>query len=349
MSWLKQIGYYLWRIVGPIILIALVMGTSDYLSSGQGGNLLGSLKTVSILAFSCGLFCSILLITSFDLIIRVPRPLFYALFTLLTSAGVLLGNVTAFLVLEGRFRLKLNTLIISLLMGLFFSAAISVYFHTRSRLEQKMTRIKEVEIENEKLKRIESEARLNDLRAKLNPHFLFNVLNSTAALIYDDPVKAEQSLVRLSGLYRRLLSISRQDFISVGEELELVEDYLELEKLRFDDQLSFEIVCPGELKEVKIPGLLIEPLVENVIKHNLERSIGAIRVKIGIEEKDDRLLMTVEDDGRGFDVQRAGFGFGLFSIQERLRLIYGDDQAFDIESKTDQGTSVSIRIPKGRP
>ncbi|UCE04471.1 MAG: histidine kinase [bacterium] len=202
-----------------------------------------------------------------------------------------------------------------------------------------------MEIENERLKRFELEARLSSLQAKPNPYFLFNTLNSTAALIYEDPPKAEKSIVRLSDLYRKIFSISNQNFILLREEIELIEDILELEKLRFDENLSYNIACPEILKDKKLPGLLIESLVENVIKHVYGKTDKKIHIDVDIEEQDNQLYIHVEDNGTGFDMIQADLGFGLYSIQERLRLLFGDNAGFDIDSVLGKGTKVKLMIP----
>lgn len=300
----------------------------------------------AVFTLACGFFCSLLLFSLFDRILAWPRWAFLAAFSLLVAAGIAAGVGVAFLILTGRLRLSGQNFLFSLIIGLVFSGGMSGYFVFRSRLEQKISRLKEIELENEKLRRIETETRLRDLQDKLNPHFLFNALNSTAALIYDDPQRAERSIERLSGLYRRVLALSGQSLVRVGEELRLVEDYLELEKLRFDERLAFEIVCPEALREALIPGFLVEPLVENAIKH-AARDGGPLRIRVEVRsEPDGRILVTVADNGSGFEVEKSGSGFGLFSIQERLRLLYGGRGSLDIESAAGRGTEIAIRLPE---
>jgi LytS/YehU family sensor histidine kinase len=294
---------------------------------------------------ACAFFITILLCSTIGTISSYPRPVFFLLFSLFVAAGVLLGVTTGYLILEKRLSLRTNTFILSLVVGMGTSVVITSYMFLRENLRSQIARLKDVEIENERLKRIETEARLNSLQSKLNPHFLFNTLNSTAALVYDDPAKAEESIVRLSGLYQKVLSISNQTMICLSEEIELIEDYLELEKLRFDEQLTYAIHCPAALEKRKIPGLLIEPLVENVVKHAQSHADRPIAIDIDIQEKHNGLVITVKDNGPGFEVHKSTYGFGLFSIQERLRLMYKDDYDFDIKTGQGQGTEVIIRVP----
>jgi sensor histidine kinase YesM len=303
------------------------------------------LKVTFAYSACCTLFCSLLIRGPYDKICKLPRPVFFVTFLCLAALGVVLGVASATLILTGRLGIDKSVLLFSMIFGVVCSIAVSGYFELKHHLEEKISKLKAAEIENEQLRRLESEAHFNSLQAKLNPHFLFNTLNSLAALVYEDPKKAEQSIVRFSELYRSVLSISNQTFVSVAEELELIRDYLELEKLRFENQLTYSFRCPAELEEQKIPGLLIEPLVGNVIKHVLDRHGEAVRLEILIERKDSHLHVSVIDDGPGFDNESAPPGFGLTSVQERLRLLYGEDYSFTIQSKSDEGTRVAVRIP----
>jgi sensor histidine kinase YesM len=300
----------------------------------------------AVITLACSLFCSLLLFSLFETILGFPRGFFYASFTILVAAGVLAGVSMANLILAGRLRINTRILLFSLLIGLVFSALLSGYFHFRTRTEQKIASLKEMELENERLKRLESETRLRDLQAKLNPHFLFNTLNSTAALIYDDRERAERSIERLSELYRRVLSISSRTFIPLDEELKLIQDYLELEKLRLEDKLIYRIECPEELRKVRVPGFIIEPLVENAVRHGSEPDKGSLRLSIRAEAgPEGRVRLTVADDGPGFEVATMAAGFGLFSIQERLRILFQERAWLHIHSEKGRGTEITILLP----
>jgi sensor histidine kinase YesM len=220
----------------------------------------------------CGVFCTLFLCSLFGRIVLLPRPLFLALFLGLLACGVFLGVCAGSLLLIGSLRMNWSILAFSMLVAVFTGSTMSFYLYHRERLEHRIAALKDVEIENERLKRIDSEIRLQGLQSKLNPHFLFNTLNSVAALIVEDPAKAEQSLVRLSGLYRKVLSASNQTWIEVGEELDLLRDFLELVRLRFEERLAFSIDCPESLLRKKIPALLLQPLAENA-----RRGAGAAR------------------------------------------------------------------------
>jgi two-component system LytT family sensor kinase len=326
-------------------VIFLIAGTLDNLISSQPWYFI--YFQTFVFTAGCTFYCAILLCNSIGKISQYPRFIYYSLFIILVVIGVLLGVITASLILKQKIIINRYALIFSLLFGFVSSVVITAYMFLKDNLEEKISRIKEVEIENERLKRIELEARMSSLQAKLNPHFLFNTLNSTAALIYDNPQKAEESIIQLSDLYRKIFSISNQNFIMLQEEIELIEDMLELEKLRFEDNLSYLIDIPEVLKNAKIPGLLIEPLVENVIKHVHGKNQQKIHIDIIIKKDNDKLSICVEDNGTGFDVGKADLGFGLYSIQERLRLLFGDEGGMNIDSTQGQGTKVTIWLPIG--
>jgi|GEM_PF-1381504 len=325
------------------VVIFLIAGTLDNLLSSQPWYYIYFQNFV--FTATCTFFCASLICYTIGRISQYPRPIYYLIFIILVIIGVLLGVISASLILKQKIIMHKHALIFSLIFGIVSSIVITAYMILKENLEEKISRIKEIELENERLKRIESEARLSSLQAKLNPHFLFNTLNSTAALIYDNPAKAEESIVQLSDLYRKIFSISNQNFITLGEEIDLIEDMLELEKLRFEDNLSYQIVCPESLRDIKIPGLLIEPLVENVIKHSHGRDNQKVHIAIQIKKETDKLSIAVEDNGSGFDMAKADLGFGLYSIQERLRLLFGDKGGLNIDSVLGKGTTVRVWIP----
>ncbi|MBN1939540.1 MAG: histidine kinase [Candidatus Aminicenantes bacterium] len=284
----------------------------------------------------------------FGYIVLLPRLLFLGSFLALIAGGVLAGNILAGLILYARLRLSLQVLVFSLLIGVFAGSAMSVYAYHREKLERRIAALKNIEIENERLKRIDSELRLQGIQSKLDPHFLSNTLNSVAALVYEDPPRAEQALVRLAGLYRKVLAASSRTWIDLSEEMDLLRDFLELVKLRLDERLDFVLECPEGLRSERIPGLLLQPLVENAVKQAENRTDGGIAVRVSAGGEGDRIVLRVSDDGPGFDVERTSPGFGLYSVQERLRLAYGEDFGFAIRSGEGRGTEVEVRIPAGR-
>lgn len=331
------------RIVIFAFIVFLFVGTLDNLISTTRWYVVYFHSFV--FTATCTFFCTLLICRFFEKIYQYPRLIFYVLFTLLTMLAIYLGVLGGNIILTQQLATPVNVLIFSSLMGIVFCAMITSYMFLKENLEQKISRLKEVELENERLKRYELAARLNSLQEKLNPHFLFNTLNSTAALIYENQAKAEENIVRLASLYRKIFSISTQNFIPLRDELELIGDMLELEKVRFDDRLSYRVDCAEILLDKKIPALLIEPLVENAIKHGYTGIDEKLHMDVTIEQQDDNLVICVKDNGAGFDIKKTDPGFGLYSIQERLHLLFGENTSLEITSIINKGTKVKIWLP----
>ena len=337
-------SYHLIRICFFVLAVFLFVGTIDTIYS-QGNWTVNFLRSF-ILTLTCSLFCTVFLCRSIEIISGFRKPIFYTLFALEVTAGIFIGVVVSLSIIEQRIYFHKNIFFLSLLVGFFSSIMVTGYMFFRENLEKKIARIKEVEVENERLKRMELETRLKNLQDKVNPHFLFNTLNSIAALLYETPAKAEESIMHLSELYRKVLSLTSKSLVCIKEEIELIKDYLELEKLRLNEQLDYQILCPEKLTNEKIPALLIEPLVENAVKYAQGSSNSSLYIKINIEEKGSFIFIVVEDNGVGFHAERTGYGFGLFSIQERLRLQFGENHEFDVHSNPEKGTKITVGLPK---
>ncbi|MDX2043782.1 MAG: histidine kinase [Acidobacteriota bacterium] len=214
------------------------------------------------------------------------------------------------------------------------------------------------DLREEEMHKLATEAELRALRAQINPHFLFNALTTIGYLIQASPDQALDTLMRLTALLRGVLRHSDGEFISLGEEMELVEAYLDIERARFEDRLRVSIDVPNSLREARVPALVIQPLVENAIKHGIsplsaggEVTITA-RLARGDSDVADVLQITVRDTGAGTSSEnlRQGRtrGFGLNSIEERLDKHFGSAAQFSFRSVPLQGTTVEISFPVNR-
>jgi predicted ATPase/GAF domain-containing protein len=198
-----------------------------------------------------------------------------------------------------------------------------------------------ISITNAKLHALELEAQ----QAKINPHFLFNALSSIAELAVSDGAKAEIAIVKLASLYRYVLTNSMDELVSLEQELEIVRNYLTLEKLRFGGKLEYFVTIEGDASRVKLPGLLIQPLVENSIRHGVAPKLAPGTVTVQAVVRGDRCCIVVQDDGDGSKHATAGTGLGLRSVQERLALAYG--QRFSFAISRNDGYRVEVEIPAG--
>jgi two-component sensor histidine kinase len=189
-------------------------------------------------------------------------------------------------------------------------------------------------------------AELRALRAQINPHFLFNTLNSIAELIRVNPDAAEDLTTRLAEVFRYTLQGSADAHVSLGQELAFVRGYLEIERARFGERLRIEESIEPGLDGVSIPGLLLQPIVENAIHHGVATRPEGGRVAIAARRDGGLLTLEVDDDGPGLDLaaRPSGQGFGLHSVRERLRAA-GPPHALTIETPPEGGTRVRITLP----
>jgi signal transduction histidine kinase len=189
-------------------------------------------------------------------------------------------------------------------------------------------------------------AELKTLRAQVEPHFLYNTLSNVVSLIDRDPTTAKHMTERLIGYLRHTLDASRRDNATVGDELKIVNDYLEILRLRMGERLWYVIEANDEVRALPLSPMLLQPLVENAIKHGLEPKIdgGSITVTAAIHE--GVLQIIVEDTGLGFGVatDTAGSGSGLSNVRARLKALYGDAAKLTIEQPK-QGTRICINVP----
>jgi len=245
----------------------------------------------------------------------------------------------------------------------------SVHFYRRFRERERSALVLESNLAN---------ARLSALRAQLHPHFLFNSLNAIAALLRRDPRLAEATLMSLSDLLRLALSQSERQEVSLREELNFVDRYLEIQQTRFGDKLRVEHNVPPETLDCLVPTLLLQPLIENAIRHGIEPAENGGLVRISANRLNGKLLMTVEDDGIGLGKtavkvsdsvsttasaestallvarndsavtripRKDGTGIGLSNLRARLETLYGNNQALALESRAERGVIVRIELP----
>ena len=192
-------------------------------------------------------------------------------------------------------------------------------------------------------------ARVEALASQINPHFLFNTLTSISSLIRSQPETARTLIVKLSGLLRRLLR-SQEHFVTLREELEAIDEYLDIERIRFGPNLHIEKEIDPDSLDVVMPSMLLQPLVENSIKHGLSPKIGEGRITIRSSRQDGHALIDVIDNGVGVSADHmkrvnAG-GIGLRNVNERLRVIYGANYQLQLDSVPGQGTCARIVIPE---
>jgi len=192
-----------------------------------------------------------------------------------------------------------------------------------------------------KLKQMNTQAELAALHSKINPHFLYNSLNAIASLIHEDPDAAESMTLKLSKLFRYNINQNQEHLVLVNEEMEIVSTYLDIERVRFSDRISFEITVDDGLHEAKIPRFLIQPLVENALKHGLKDIASGAALQISLK-KTAWLEISIADNGSPFP-DALETGYGLQSTYDKLDLLYSNN--YEIQISNHPVKQIKIQIP----
>ena len=225
------------------------------------------------------------------------------------------------------------------------SFAIDSYFKYRTRAEE----IRLLQLEAVRLQSELTPAQLSTLRGQLHPHFLFNAFNAVSTLVRQQKNESAVNMITQLGSMLRLTmqNIDRQE-LTLEQELDFVASYLELESVRFSDKLRTEIDVLPAVRRCVVPNLLLQPLVENAIKHGISRRLDAGCVRLTAAQRGERLVLEVIDDGPGAGADerpRSPSGIGLRNTRSRLRHVYGEDYRLDIERRPEGGTIVRLDLP----
>jgi two-component system, LytTR family, sensor kinase len=211
----------------------------------------------------------------------------------------------------------------------------------------------EREMREQHVAKLATEAELRALRAQLNPHFLFNALTTIAQLVQEAPTRALETIMRLTVLLRGVLR-SEGEFTTLSRELEMIESYLEIEHARFEQRLRVKVAVPSELGHIRIPPLLLQPIVENAVKHGVAPRAegGEVVVAARLEPSHagmSRLVLTVSDSGNGATplemAHGRALGVGLQNVERRLTHQYGAAASLTVDSTPHRGTTVTITVP----
>lgn len=211
----------------------------------------------------------------------------------------------------------------------------------KGRLAASQAALQEQRLERERAEKLAAEAQLASLTSRVQPHFLFNTLNSIAALIRDDPKQAEQTIERLASLLRS--SLDTTQVVPLEQEIRLVRDYLEIQKTRLAPRLTFKIGIEPGLR-ANVPPFSVQTLVENSLKHVAGQRPQGVSLQVRASRIDENVVVSVSDDGPGFDAQSLRSGSGLDNLQGRLRAIYGDRAGLEFVREPGRMT-VRLRVP----
>ena len=190
-----------------------------------------------------------------------------------------------------------------------------------------------------------AQAQLQALKMQIHPHFLFNTLNSIAALLHKDVEAADRMIARLGDFLRLTLQSSDAQTVDFEQELEFLKCYLDIEHIRFQDRLTVELDIDPEALTAMVPNLILQPIVENAVRHGVARQTHPGHITIRARREGERLIMSVEDNGPGMKVKSNGSGIGISNTRARLEQFYGRDFSFEISSSAERGATVTIDLP----
>lgn len=271
----------------------------------------------------------------------LPR---WAAETVAAMCGMILGLALGGVVLEGDplFLLGSN---VSLLIGVLLSAIGLAGSVAVERLWEVRNRLARAERDALARDKALAEAELRVLQAQVEPHFLFNTLANVISLIHTQPDRAARLLERLTSLLRASLSRTRRADGTLGDELAVVRAYLDIQALRMAGRMTYEVDVDPGLEAVRVPPLLLQPLVENAVLHGIEPSATGGRVVVRAERSDGVIRVGVTDDGVGFDPDTAAHGVGIANVRERLRATFGARGRLALTETPGGGVSAELRFP----
>ena len=271
----------------------------------------------------------------------------------LTAIGLLVGLLLAGAVVVGDPLFFFTDNYTTLVFGVFFGILGFILFSTRARLMETQARLAAAEIEQERQARLILQTELKLLQAQIEPHFLFNTLSNIAGLIHTKPDIAEETLLNLTTLLRSSLSRTRQTETTLKDELDIARAYLEIHKTRMQGRLEYDIDTPSvDIEDFPVPPLLVQPLVENAIKHGIDPKEAGGTVRVSVESDANELRINVSDDGDGIAStqsstgQSSTGGTGLANVRNRLSTLYGPKASLSLRERPSGGVDAELALPR---
>jgi sensor histidine kinase YesM len=267
---------------------------------------------------------------------------------LAVCAGVLAGLQMGIFILDYFFGIVLNwrmsVMVQAIITALIFSSAAAYFFITKAKLKQRNELIERERIKSIALQKETLEVNLRLLQAQIEPHFLFNTLSNILSLIDTEPARSKAMLLDLTKYLRTSLSRTLPEKTTLSQEMDMIRAYLNIQKVRMDERLNFRIDLPDILREHSFPPMLLQPLVENAVRHGLEPKVEGGEVTVGVARENDCLRIEVADTGLGFSSFGQG-GVGITNVQERLRLLFNGKGRLIIEENKPYGVKAIIEVP----
>ncbi|MBL4708743.1 MAG: histidine kinase [Flavobacteriales bacterium] len=238
---------------------------------------------------------------------------------------------------------RLSPSVSNIIENTFYALVIGTpIFIWQLRVEELDFKLKEKEMEQERLIQLKTKAELHALQSKINPHFLFNSFNSIASLISTNPNGAEAMMIKLSELFRYSLSTQESNFVTVKEELRIVKTYLEIEKIRFGENLDYKICQDPELSSLYIPRFLLQPLVENAVKHAISK-IKQGELLLELKSEEESIVIKLYDNGAPFPTPLT-IGYGLQSTFDKLELLYPEAHTIELVNFPNKYVFIELKL-----
>lgn len=346
-----------YKIAGQTLLINLAatvvaVGLRVYPAGWQNAFSLDNILSSFVYANCVGTLIAITIVfgvprslgdSAFVRFVRVTPIIFAATLIGVTIAEIILG-VIGFSDWNNVFPPRQEIFVFCLIIAFIFGFSTFFYESSKARLARTEEELRQKEIAEAEARALASEAQLASLESRIHPHFLFNTLNSIAALIRENPALAEKMVEKLSALLRYSLDSNARSLVTFAQELKITLDYLEIEKVRFGDRLHYKIETSERFSEIKLPPMALQTLVENSIKHVAARRSEKTEILISVKENKDFLQIEVCDNGDGFTDSAIKNGHGLDNLRGRLETIFEDSAQLKI-NKNGTGCSVSLVIP----
>ena len=336
----KNINVRFLKNISILLLVNLIITTIIFVMN-YGSNSLGKIELFAIdWIFSNSVGFSIFFLLSGLERLKLNKSIRFVLSIFAIILGSLLGGFIGSIIIDFIFGLNItilnsNGIDLFLIISFIFGASAYIIFILLGRIHNK-------KIEWLQEREARTNAELISLRTRINPHFLFNTLNSISGLIYSEPQTADAILLQLSELLRYTLYAAELPMVEIDKELEVVEQYLNIESIRLDKRLSYKII--NEVKNFKLPPLIILTLVENAIKHGISPNLEGGEVTVSIKYIDDDIIITVSNSGDPL-IEKSAEGFGLNALQKLLKINYADKALFNL--KNEKGITKATILFKG--
>lgn len=344
---------------GPVIFVLFSLIGSGHLPQVKGGSGLVRLLMVAssfggMMSISFFVTCGLPAMYLYPVLRHYPRSIYITLVTLIAFAGGLLGFALPSYLMLYFFGLRFISedslrqfLVVDGALGVVIALVVAAFEKLRAEVTRTERLLYESKFNEQLLAERNTTAQLKALQAQINPHFLFNTLSSIATLSTLDAARAKEMILSLADVYRHILRCSSSNLVPIEEEMEMVRSYLSIEAVRFRDRLKLEI-DPSPLGNVMVPGLVLQPIVENAIKHGIARNLSGGSISIRLERDERNLTIAVcNSSERPCDLTRAKLfveGHALKNVTDRLRLVYGDAYEFAI-THDDVRVCATLKVP----